>query len=357
MSSKILSSKTISELQPNTELDAIAHEGFKYPFVATTPEDALLWKTQCRAALGEAIGFMDTPVVSPDPEIIEEVDKGDYIRRKIVIRTSEYALMPVYLLIPKDIKGSAPVAIAYAGHGYGVKDIVGLWENGDERDTADGYHDDFGVKLCRRGFLVAAPEIACFGERQNDYSYLNEGVPGPVPTTCHNASTYAFMLGTSILGMRVRDGMRLIDYLQTIAEADSSRIGVMGISGGGMLTFYHTAMDPRIGACVVSGYYSSLRSSVLAMNHCTCNFAPGLYRIGEHTDIAGLILPRPMLIEAATHDEIFPIAVVRKSVEKAREICKILGGNPDSDVELDEFEARHRISGRRSYDFLWEKLS
>ena len=43
------------------------------------------------------------------------------------------------------------------GHGYGVKDIVGLWESGAERDTPDGYHKDFGIELCRRGFAVAAP--------------------------------------------------------------------------------------------------------------------------------------------------------------------------------------------------------
>lgn len=357
MSSKILSSKSIIELQPNTELDAMAQGAQAFPFVATNLEDARLWQTQCREALGDVIGFIDTPVVSPDPEIIEEVDKGDYIRRKLIIRTSEYSRMPVYLLIPKSSGNCVPVAIAYAGHGYGVKDIVGLWENGDERDSPDGYHDDFGVRLCRRGFLVAAPEIACFGERQNDYSHLEEGVPAPPPTTCHNASTYAFMLGVSVLGMRVRDGMRLIDYLDTVPEADTSRVGVMGISGGGMLSFFHTAMDTRIGACVVSGYFSSFRSSILAMSHCECNFAPGLFKIGEHSDISGLILPRPMMIEAGTWDCIFPIAEVRKSVEKAKEICVILGGNPESDVELDEFEGRHRISGHRSYDFLWEKLS
>ena len=249
-----------------------------------------------------------------------------------------------------------PVAIAYAGHGYGVKDIVGLWEDGTERIEPDGYHKDFGVALCRRGFLVAAPEIAGFGERQTDYSYLDTRLGQSAPTTCHNAATYAFMLGKSLVGMRVRDGMRLLDFLATLPEADASRVAAMGISGGGMLTFYHTMLDTRIRAAVVSGYYSSFRDSILAMHHCTCNFVPGILDIGEMRDLVGLILPRPLLIEAGTRDPIFPIQVVRESVARAREVCAVLGGDPAKDVELDEFEGRHSISGRRAYDFLWENL-
>jgi dienelactone hydrolase len=265
--------------------------------------------------------------------------------------------MPVYLFIPKGSGGRLPVVLAYHGHGYGVKDIIGLWEDGEERTVADGYHKDFALALCRRGFLVAAPEIACFGERQTDYSYLDRTLGQPEPTTCHNAATYAFMLGKSVVGMRVRDAMRLVDFLATVPEADASRLGAMGISGGGMLTFFHTALDPRIKACVVSGYFSSFRDSILAMDHCTCNFVPGLLNIGEMTDLVGLIMPKPMLVEAGTRDPIFPIQTVRASVKRTREICAILGGNPDTDVELDEFEGRHGISGRRAYDFLWEKVT
>ena len=291
------------------------------------------------------LGFLDTPAVEPSPEVIEEVDRGDFVRRKIVISTSPYSRMPVHILVPKGATGPLPVALAYAGHGYGVNDIVGLWEDGEERMGPDGYHADFAIELCRRRFLVAAPEIACFGERQNDYSYLNTKIGEPVPPTCHNVATYAIMSGKSAVGMRVRDSMRLVDRLSTLPEADTSRLGATGISGGGLLTFYHTAMDERIGACVVSGYCSSYASSILAMHHCSCNFIPNLLRIGEMEDIVGLIMPRPMLVEAGTRDCIFPIEAVRKAVKRAREICAILGGDPDVDVELDEFEGRHRISG------------
>ena len=41
--------------------------------------------------------------------------------------------MPFYLLLPKDLTRPLPVVLALHGHGYGVKDIVGLWEDGRER--------------------------------------------------------------------------------------------------------------------------------------------------------------------------------------------------------------------------------
>jgi dienelactone hydrolase len=356
MTTQILNNKHIAELQPTTELHGLAAGATRYPFVAAERRAGAAWQTACRAALAETVGFLDSTAVPAAPEIIEEVDRGDFIRRKVLINTAPGAKMPVYLLIPKGASGPLPVALAYSGHGYGVKDIVGLWEDGTEREMPEAYHWDFGVALCRRGFLVAAPEIACFGERQVDYGYLDRTLGQPEPTSCHNAATWALMLGKSMVGLRVRDAMRLVDYLGTLPEADADRIGAMGISGGGMLTFFHTALDPRVRACVVSGYYSSFRDSILAMHHCTCNFVPGLLQIGEMADIVGLILPRPMLVEAGTHDPIFPIATVRQSVARAREICAVLGGDPTTDVEFDEFEGRHMISGRRAYDFLWERV-
>ena len=61
-----------------------------------------------------------------------------------------------------------------------------------------------------------------------------------------------------------------------------------------------------------------------------------------------------MLVEAGTRDPIFPIEAVRKGVERAREVYAAFGY--EEQIETDTFEGRHQISGRRAYDFLWEKL-
>ncbi|WOO40926.1 alpha/beta hydrolase family protein [Rubellicoccus peritrichatus] len=348
-------SKSKKDLQPATELWSMYHpDQAQYSFNATDAASARKWQTKTRQALAKQIALDTIPLVAPQPQVIEEVDKKDYIRQKIVIRTGPHSLMPVYILLPKDRPGPLPVVLAFHGHGYGVKDIVGLWEDGKERDTPDGYHKDFAVDLCRAGFAVAAPEISCFGERQTDFSYLNE-VPGqPAPTTCTHSSMLAFHLGLSVVGIRVHDGLRLVDYLETRKDMDINRLGAMGISGGGMHTFFSTCLDNRIKACVVSGYYSTFQDSILGMSHCACNFVPGLAKFGEMYDLVGLIAPRPMLIEAGTYDPIFPIRSVRSSVKKARSVYKVF--NASNQIVTDYFEGRHQISGRKSYDFLKQEL-
>ncbi len=356
MASLTLNNRDLPELQPAHLLNALYHpEQAPYRFSAQSVADAQAWQEQTRFKLREIIGFQDLPEAPLEPRTLETVDKGDYLREKVLLRTSPWTVMPVYLLKPKGANGPLPVVLAFHGHGYGVKDIIGLWENGEERDTPDGYHQDFGVALCRKGFLVAAPEISCFGERQSDFSYLDEAFGQEQPTTCQHTATLAMHLGGSAVGLRVHDGFTLVDYLETRPDADSKRLGAMGISGGGMHTFFSTCLDTRIRACVVSGFFSAFRHSIFGMHHCTCNYVPGLARFGEIYDLAGLIAPRPMLIEAGTHDPIFPIASVKDSVARTREIYQIF--DAQDQLETDIFEGRHRISGRRAYDFLWEKLA
>ena len=96
-----------------------------------------------------------------------------------------------------------------------------------------------------------------------------------------------------MVGLRAHDAMRLIDWLETRPDLDTRRLGAMGISGGGMHTLFSTCLDERIRACVISGYYSTFRDSILAMHHCACNFVPGLHRFGEMYDLIGLVAPAP----------------------------------------------------------------
>lgn len=355
MSSRLLDNREMKELQPITALRALYQpDQAPFRFHAENLQEANAWQTRTRLALRETIGFQDLPRTPLEPQTIEVVDKGDYLREKILLRTSPWTLMPIYLLKPKAAANPCPVVIAFHGHGYGVKDIVGLWENGDERDAPDGYHKDFGVALCRRGFIVAAPEISCFGERQSDFSALDHPFGQEAPSTCQHTATLAFHLGGSAAGLRAYEGIRLVDYLETCPDIDTQRLGAMGISGGGMHTFFSTCLDPRIKACVISGYFCSWTYSIFGMHHCTCNYVPGLNRFGEIYDLAGLIAPRPILVEAGTRDPIFPIAGVEESVARARDVYSVFeaAGN----IEIDYFEGRHQISGRRAYDFLWEKL-
>jgi dienelactone hydrolase len=354
MSTKSLDPKEYSALQPAYGLwQRYQPENAPRAFRAQTLPEAQTWQTDTRLALAQVIGLAEISNQPLQPQLLESVDKGDYVREKILLQTSPQTLLPVYLLRPNRTTGPLPTVLAFHGHGYGVKDLVGLWEDGQERDSPDGYHKDFAVELCRAGFVVAAPEIACFGERQTDFSYLDTAIGQTVPTTCAHSAMLAFHLGTSVLGMRVHDGFRLVDYLATRPEVDLQRLGAMGISGGGMHTFFSTCLDERIRACVVSGYFSTFRDSILAMSHCACNFVPGLAQFGEMADLAGLIAPRPMLVESGSYDSIFPRAAVEQGVRRANAIRTVFGAPA---LETDYFEGRHQISGKKAYAFIKNAL-
>ena len=357
MSTKILDYHQFVELQPAHSLWR-RYDPAQAPlrFNASSSQEAENWQNFVRQALIQQIGFQDLPEVPFDPQLIEEVDRGDYVRQKVLLRTGPDMLMPVYLLIPKATTRPLPTVIAYHGHGYGVKDIVGLHKDGRERHKPYGYHKDFAVELVRRGFLVAAPEISCFGERQTDFAYLDRELGQKIPdSTCAHTAVMAFHLGGSVVGLRVHDSLRLVDYLQTRPDVEAGAIGAMGISGGGMATFFSTCVDNRIRACVVSGYFCTFQDSILAMNHCLCNFIPGLGRFGEMYDLAGLIAPRPMLVESADRDPIFPRFAVEKSVARARQAYQVFQASDQ--LETDYFPGGHQISGARAYDFLKEKLA
>ncbi|NLF38565.1 acetylxylan esterase [bacterium] len=355
-------STTILDFRTRRELQA-AHALWKryrpaaapFAFKARTAAEARAWQRRTRAALAKAMGLDALHTTCAlKPKLVERVDKGGYLREKILLRTGPDALMPVYLLLPKKARRPLPAVLAFHGHGYGAKEIVGLWEDGNERATPDGYQRDFAIELCARGFAVAVPEISCFGERQTDFSHLNTAIGQGVPYTCTHASMLAFHLGVSVPGMRVHDGMRLADYLETRREIDMARLGAMGISGGGMHTMFSTCIDTRIKACVISGYYSAFKDSILAMAHCVCNIVPGMWRFGEMRDLIGLVAPRPVLIEAGSYDPIFPIKAVKRAVTEAERVYAVFSAQ--GKVETDYFEGRHRINGAMAYDFLSREL-
>jgi dienelactone hydrolase len=356
MTTKILTSSDYPDLQPSQMLWKMYQpENAPFRFQSSSRKEAVTWQEEIRPRLEKQLGFSDLPATNLEPTLLESVDCGTYIREKVLLRTSTKMLLPVYLLLPKNHQTPAAAVIAFHGHGYGVKDIVGLWEDGSERTRVDGYQKDFAVELCKNGFIVAAPEISCFGERQTDFSYLDKFLGQEEPSTCAHTAFLASFLGGTVLGLRVFEGKRLLDYLVSRPEVDSGRIGAMGISGGGMHTFYSTCLDMRIKASVISGYYSTFAASILAMNHCPCNYIPGIWQFGEMYDLLGLIAPRPVLIEAATRDQFFPIDAVHLAVNRGRQVYKIFD-SPGS-LEADIFEGRHEISGRRAYSFLKEKIT
>ena len=107
---------------------------------------------------------------------------------------------------------------------------------------------------------------------------------------------HALMLGKTLIGERVFDLIRGIDFVNTRADLDSSRIGCMGNSAGGLVSFYTACLDERIRLAVVSCAYCSYGESWLKYPHCACSYVPGIMEYADMGDLGGLIAPRHLVM-------------------------------------------------------------
>src|SRR6185295_19033332 len=140
---------------------------------------------------------------------------------------------------------------------------------------------------------------------------------------CQPAAGGAMLVGQTMIGWRVWDVMRTVDYIATRPELDAKRVGCMGISGGGTVTLFATALEPRIRVALVSGYLNTFRDSIGSLSHCIDNYVPGILNWAEMYDIAGLIAPRPLFSESGEKDNIFPVQASIESVREVRAIYRV----------------------------------
>ena len=337
------------EFRPLKPFEELYNSQRELEFKAKTLEEWREWRRSLKEKLIELLGGFPERI-DLSPEVVEKKDFNEYKREKIIFDSAPYVSVIGYLLIPKNVDLPAPSVVALHGHGYGKDDIVGIWEDGTERSIPDGYHKDFGITLAKNGFITFAIEQACFGERRE----AEDMAVSKYQSSCRKVSFWAMLLGKTVLGMRVWDIIRAIDYLQTRTEVKKDSIGVMGISGGGMTALFSSAIEERIKAAVVSGYLNTFKTSILSIRHCECNYVPGILKYAEMYDIASLIAPRALLIESGTKDDIFPVEATEFALSKVKKAYELL--NATEKLDSDIFEGRHQISGRKAYTWLRENL-
>lgn len=120
------------------------------------------------------------------------------------------------------------------------------------------------------------------------------------------------------------------------------------------MTAFTAALDERFRATVVSGYANTFQGSILDRNHCLDNYVPGILREAELPDLIGLIVPRPLFIEAGSDDQVFPIHAAREAYTRLTHIYEQAGASESLDADF--FTGAHEISGVKAYDWLDQVL-
>lgn len=133
---------------------------------------------------------------------------------------------------------------------------------------------------------------------------------------------------TNATSVYVWDLMRALDYLATRPEADMSRVGLTGASGGGLATLWAFAAEPRF-SCAASVVYAS-SYEINPDNGCLCNHVPGSLQIGDRADVLAVRAPAPVLIIGAEEDREFPAAGMRLTGQKLSKIWGLYGRSADA---------------------------
>lgn len=304
-----------------------------------------VWREQAMQKLLELIGPFP-PAVPLAAEVEYTAEEPFFFRQRVVLDVEENMSLPCQVLIPKGMKadGSNPAILCCHGHGRLGKDpVAGLVSTPEHQADIDLMNYDYAAQMARAGFLTLAPDLRGFGERRDGDDPLGRD-------TCNVNFLKGSLMGLYPLTLNVWDMKCCVDYLCTRPEVDPGRIGMMGLSLGGTMTAFTAAVEPRIRAADVIGYVNPFASfGVHRGNFCGSQMLPGLYRWLDTSDIAGLIAPRPLLLEMGTADSCFYFHDLWQGYREVRKIYEAAGAADR--LWADVHPGPHAFAGNKAFPF------
>lgn len=315
-------------------------------FKGSQVEDWINWKYQFKNKLLELLGKFPESI-APKAEKIWSVEEEGILKEKYILEAERFASIPLIVMRRQDIdfREKHRAILCIHGHGpYGKDSVAGIRTSEDRIVKIEEANYDFGLQFAKEGYITFAPDIRNFGERTDKEDLY------PGRDSCNVHFIRGILMGIPLITLNLYDLKTVLSFIESQAFVDSERIGCIGLSLGGTLAMHLAAIDERIKAVDIICCMSTYREYAIKMgNFCGSQFIPNIYTFGDLKDIAGLIAPRALLVEAGIHDEGFPIEAALEAISGIQEIYNSSGtiGHFDSDI----FEGAHEFSGRKAFDF------
>jgi dipeptidyl aminopeptidase/acylaminoacyl peptidase len=290
------------------------------------PRTRRAWETRratIRKTLGELLGALPPRPKAPKVVTLTREERDGYVVEKFQFDNGAGATVPGYLLLPAGARGPAPAILYCHWHG-------GQYDSGKEEIfRTNAVPVPPGPALAKRGYVVAAIDAYCFGERngQGPGGPQEKGGAGEM-----TASKFNLWVGRSLWGMIVRDDLMALDYLCSRPEVDARRVGVTGISMGATRTWWILALDdrPRTGVAVAClTRYRDLITTEGLKYHGIYYFVPDALRHFDTEAVVALAAPRPMLFMTGDQDFGSPVEGIRTIEAKARPVWRLYGKEAD----------------------------
>jgi dienelactone hydrolase len=198
-------------------------------------------------------------------------------------------------------------------------------------------HSQFARRLAENGFVVLVPTLLDRSDRGSGnprFAMTNQ----PHREWIHRQ---AYMMGRHVIGYEVQKVLAAVDWFEKRRKSDASlaaaKFGIAGYGEGGLLAFYAAAVDPRIDAAFVSGYFKPRQRT---WEEPLYRNVWGILREFDDAEIATLIAPRGLVVEYSAEPKVDGPPPVRDGRRKCAAPGK-LETPPFADVAA-EFE---RIAG------------
>lgn len=228
-------------------------------YAARDAVETQAWQDDLRGKLFDLLHLGDL-IAAPRPpldvEVIGDLTIGGTKLRHLKIRSTPGRFFEAVLALPEASSTACPAVVAIHGHGGSFASSF---------DPEEPIYKRFGGELVKQGYAVIAANVG-----QHD----------------------VYEAGRTLMGERLWDLVRCVDYLQSLPEVDPERMGCAGLSLGGEMAMWLGAMDTRIQATVSAGFLTVMNQ--MEQNHCMCWKFEGLRDLVDFADIYAMTAPRAL---------------------------------------------------------------
>jgi len=291
-------------VKPHKDPAASKLRAMKY--APRSPQEAVAWQKDLRRKLCRLLKLDDllTAKIPMAPRVLSTAERPGYVLREVELNSTPGRRIKAVVTLPQTGTPPFPAVVCIHGHGgsrYVVYDKTNVYKG-------------FAAALANNGYVTVAVDV---GQHE------------------------VYDTGRTLMGERLWDVRRCVDYLESMPEVDSKAIGCAGLSLGGEMAMWLAAMDERIAACVSSGFLTVMDQ--MEHDHCMCWKFEGLRELVDYADIYSLIAPRPLqcqngLAEAPT---MFVVPLARRAMKEIRLIYSDMGRRDN--VSLDVHRGEHEV--------------
>jgi len=267
-------------------------------------------------------------------------DTEKWVGHEVVLDVFPNVIAYGVLLLPRDLKADEkrPVVVCQHGLEGRPQDII----QGDHR----AYHD-FAAKLAERGFITFSP--------QNLYIFTDR---------FRTLQRKANPLKKTLFSVIIPQHQQIVDWLKTLPYVDKKRIAFYGLSYGGKTAMRVPPIVTDYCLSICSADFNEWVDKNASTRNPHSYVNSGEYEIFEwdlgstfnYAEMAGLIAPRPFMVERGHYDGVASDETVGWEFAKVRYLYQGKLKLEDR-CEIEWFDGPHTINGKGTYEFLHRHLN